>query len=100
MKLLAILMFLLFVGCAATTKLKASDCKVYQSPPSMEYIEVGTFAYSDEDYGNVIETLQKRVINAGGNAMIIQNDDKSSEHSLAGGQDQNINMMVIGIKTK
>lgn len=81
---LCVLLFL--VGCAHTQQLAPSitTVRVYFEPPQFAYQEIGTIAEEDEDYDDLIENLQSRALEMGGNAVLVTSRATGKESGLLG----------------
>lgn len=69
-------------GCAGTYHgIPYSSVKIFWTAPNCSYQELGTIAEEDEDYDDLIENLQLRVLELGGNAIIVLKENGAKQGS-------------------
>ena len=85
LKVLLLIFCTATINCAPslynTSEAALSKIQIFFEPPDAPFTVIGTIAGSDDDYNDLIEDLQKRTIEMGGNAFIVINQNKNRESS-------------------
>ncbi len=102
MRVCLIFLLLLIAGCAwGPYGLHTKDCQIFYTEPDRQYTIVGTFTVRGDDYSYIVKSLQRKVLIAGGDALIVKKEGKSVEGSIFSGQgDENFHIVALGIKLK
>lgn len=71
----------LFIKEPEITDMDLAKIQIFFEPPDAPFTVIGTIAGDDDDYEELIEDLQERTIEMGGNAFIVINQNKGRESS-------------------
>lgn len=97
-RFIATLIFFCLIGCAGTlqriryTSEDLQKVRIFTTAPNGNYPILGTIAETDEYYDDLIEDLQKRALEMGGNALIIVQQGKKGN----GGEIVGTSSLVVG----